>query len=204
MTRCPNCYGVINKNATVCKHCHSPLEKPGDENYIAKGFAIIDRECQAFMEKIELMSHSFFPHHVYSVDALMHSSHLEKIQATAGKMGDDMANWEERGVLSPECQAFYNEKMQELDTRMHRMIKRLKTRQYSTWEKIADFLMGTYQFIFHLALYHVKHVILPNVRSLDKMQRPAYIFGKTAENFGEFLTAMAKDFSEINGVKDKI
>jgi hypothetical protein len=46
-----------------------------------------------------------------------------------------------------------------------------------------------------MALYHIKSVILPGVKGMDRAARPFHILNRTAENFGDFLMAMNKDFS---------
>jgi hypothetical protein len=180
------------------------MEEGDYRSYISNGFAAIDRECRAFDNKIEEMSGSFLPRHEYSVDDLLHSQHLAKIQSLAGKMKDDITNWKERGAISGELLELYEYNINIISRRVNHMISRIRKRRTTVWEKISEFLICTYYFLVNMAAYHIKSVILPNVKDMDKLSKPFHIFNRTAENFGDFLEAMSRDFSvqmdeEANG-----
>jgi hypothetical protein len=124
MKRCPVCFGLVNKKATKCKHCSSDLEENNAYfEYINNGFALIDKECESFNQKIECVRGSLFPRHQYTEEELLHSSHLDKIRAIVGKMGNDIENWQNRGSISPELKNYYEEKIYVLNNRFQFMIK---------------------------------------------------------------------------------
>jgi hypothetical protein len=156
---------------------------------------MIENECSAFDEEVEQMANSIFPHHLYSENAMMHSNHLDRIRAIAGKMGDDIEHWKERGLISQNLIDLYQYKIRVLKNRVDHMIGRVKSRKYTIWERLTEFFSCTYYFIFNMALYHIRDVILPNTQNMDKLTRLFRIFNKTAENFGDFLAAMTRDFT---------
>jgi hypothetical protein len=194
MKRCPICFGLVNKKATKCKHCSSDLSE-GNEyyEYINNGFSLIERECRSFNQKIESIKGSIFPRHQYSEEELLHSSHLDKIRSIAGKMGNDIENWEKRGKLPEELKDYYEDRILQLNDRFQFMIRRIKSRKYSIWEKISDFFMCSYYFIINIALYHLKNIVIPYMKSSDKLMTPFTLFRKTAEGFENFLDSIQDD-----------
>jgi hypothetical protein len=191
MKRCPVCFGLVNKKATKCKHCSSEL---GEDNsyyeYINNGFALIERECEAFNQMAESVKGTLFPRHQYSEEELLHSSHLDKIRTIAGKMGNDVGNWQNRGAISQELKDYYDDKITILNDRFQFMIRNLKSRKYSVWERLSEFILCSYYFIINIAFHHLKSIIIPYMKNSDKIMKPFTVFQKTAESFEHFLDEM--------------
>jgi hypothetical protein len=192
--RCPVCFGLVNKKATKCKHCSSPI---GEDNtyyeYINNGFSLINRECDAFNQKVESIKGRIFPRHQYSEEELLHSSHIDKIKAIAGKMRSDIENWKNRGAVSNDLVNYYTEKASLLDDKFRFMIRRLKARQNNIWERLSEFLICSYYFIINIALYQIKNMIIPSVSNSKNIMRPFTVLQKTAENFEHFLDVIRDD-----------
>ncbi|MDR2068729.1 MAG: hypothetical protein LBP71_02550 [Spirochaetaceae bacterium] len=198
MKRCPVCFGLVNKKATKCKHCASDLGENNIEyyNYINNGFSLIDREFEAFNQKIESIKGAIFPRHQYSEEELLHSSHLDKIRAIVGKMESDIENWNNRGRFSTQLKEYYDDKLSVLNDRFQFMMRRLKSRRYSIWERISEFVICSYYFIINIALHHIKGIIIPYMKSSNTIMKPFMVLQKTADNFEHFLNEMQQNTKE--------
>lgn len=173
MRRCPICFGWIHRKAAKCKHCQSLLDESSDcYDYLSNGFARIERECDAFDEKAERVVGAVFRRHEYTEAELMQSSHLDKIRSIAGKMGDDVRHWRETGSASSRLQAMYDSKVELLQERMDNMVRRLKQRRATVWEKIAGFFMSCYRFIFDVALKRLRGLVLPALKTARVLPQP--------------------------------
>jgi hypothetical protein len=197
MKRCPVCFGLVNKKAAKCKHCSADL----DENrayytYIDNGFSLIEKEFDAFNQKIESVKGSVFPKHQYSEEQLLQSSHIDRIRSIAGKMESDIENWQERGTLSPKLKEYYNEKIAILNDRFQFTIRKLKTRKYSIWERLSEFLICSYYFIINIAFHHIKTLVIPYIKDSNNLMKPFTILQKTAESFEHFLDELRQDTQE--------
>ncbi|MDR3161773.1 MAG: hypothetical protein LBU28_09180 [Spirochaetaceae bacterium] len=161
------------------------------------GFSLIERECDAFNQKIESVRGSIFPRHQYSEEELFHSGHLDKIRAIAGKMGNDIENWQTRGKVSPELKAYYDDKTTILNERFQIMMYRLKSRNSHVWDRISEFFLCSYYFIINIALHHLKNLVIPCIKDSNTLAKPFKVLQKTAEMFENFLNEMSEETHEI-------
>jgi hypothetical protein len=80
-----------------------------------------------------------------------------------------------------------------LNDRFQFMIRRLKTRKYNVWERISEFFICSYYFIINIALHHIKNMIIPYIRSSDKVMTPFTVLQRTAKHFKHFLDEVQAD-----------
>jgi hypothetical protein len=151
--RCKVCYGWINKKATRCKHCNAPVNngnRPPDKefvDYINGGFSIIDQEFAAFEAKIDSMKGSMCPHHEYSEEELMYSSHIRNIKSVAERIGNEIASWEAKENVSNSIRVYYENKMNALKQKLNYMFTRIKFRKKTAWDNISELIMSSYYLI---------------------------------------------------------
>jgi hypothetical protein len=190
MRRCPVCFGWINNKAAKCKHCQSVIKR--NENcedtdyaeYVTHGFRVIERECEALDNEISAMAGSFFQRHLYTEEELLNSKHLEKISSIANKMGDDIENWKVNKKLSLRIESMFHNELYMAEERVNRILERLKNRHYTLWERISEFFVFTYYFIFNIALFNIKGV-MPDMKTPKKYAKPLRIINKTFENLNK-------------------
>jgi hypothetical protein len=206
MRRCPVCYGWINNKAAKCKHCQSIIENEYGDNidyveYINHGFSVIERECEAMDDKIALMTGTFFQRHQYTEEELLNSKHLEKISSIANKMGDDIQNWKANEKLSAKIETMFQNKLYMAEERVNHIMERLKNRRYTFWERVSEFFVFTYYFIFNIALFNIKGV-MPDMKTPKKYAKPLRIINKTFENLNKAFHTKDEEDEEVEDIEE--
>jgi hypothetical protein len=147
--RCLFCVFRNKKNSVKCNFCDYYLEKNREMKsglaYLENGFNRVFLECDAIEEKVGVITGFVFKRHKYSVDELLESGHMEKIDAFCAKIKDDVDRWEAAGKLSLRLKLLYNEKALEVRGRVDRLNYMVRERQPTFWERIAVF----FQHIYH-------------------------------------------------------
>jgi hypothetical protein len=126
----------------------------------------------------------------------MNSNHIDRIKSIAGKIGSDIANWEAKGFVSKNVINYYENKINILKQKMNYMIERLKFRRRTIWDNISEFFLCSYHFIFNIAFYHFRKIVIPSMNNSGNVSRTFNAFANAAEYFEDFI-------NEINNKKTK-
>jgi hypothetical protein len=106
------------------------------------------------------MKGKFFLRHDYSEEELVHSNHIDKIRAIAGKMGSDIENWRAIGLITSVVDNYYANKVDMLKQRLAYMMEKLKFGRKTVWDSMGQFFLSTYYFIFNIAFYHFRNAVM--------------------------------------------
>jgi hypothetical protein len=140
------------------------------------------------------MKGSVCPHHEYSEEDLIQSSHISNIKAIAGKMGSEISSWEAKGIISSAVKTYYENKMAVLRQRMNYTLERIKFRRKTVWDNFSELLMSGYYFVFNIAFYHFRNFIVPNMMNNCHAKNPFNMFGQAANFFENFMYDMMKNY----------
>jgi hypothetical protein len=106
--------------------------------YLKSGFSRIQAELDMLELKIGIIIGLVFKRHQYSVDALLNSEHLRKVESYVRKIGDDISRWEQTGKLSFGVRRVYNQSAEAVHERIHALNERIQQRVPTFWEKVCD------------------------------------------------------------------
>jgi hypothetical protein len=157
-------------------------------DYINGGFSIIEQEFAGFEAKIDSMKGSMCPHHEYSEEELMYSSHIKNIKSIVERIGNEIASWEAKKAVSDSIRAYYENKMNALRQKLNYMFTRVKFRKKTAWDNISELVMCSYYFIMNIAFYHFKNFVVPIIMNdSHSRQSPFAMFGHAADLFANFM-----------------
>ena len=97
-----------------------------------------------------------FVRHRYTVNELLESNHLSKVESIAGKIRDDVRQWEGTGRLSNQIRATYNQNAERVHQRVERIIEKIKTRAPTIWEQVCAVFIKAYRVIAEMFLPLIK------------------------------------------------
>jgi hypothetical protein len=137
--RCPYCKERIKNKAVRCKHCHAGIGGNNQEDsirYLQNRFAKIDAECDTIEDRINARAGVIFVRHQYTADELWQM--CGKIESFAGKIKDDIDQWDAAGQLSQRIRLVYNQKAESVHERLGMIAAAIEQREPTLWEKICS------------------------------------------------------------------
>jgi hypothetical protein len=142
------------------------------------------------------------PHHEFSEEDLMHSSHINTIKSIVEKMGSDIASWSAKGLISEKVREYYESKMAVLKHKMNYIFEKVKFRKKTFWDNLNDLLLGSYYFIFNIAFYHFRNFVVPNMMNNPANSKsPFNMFSYAANFFENFMYEMNRNYAQNNDQK---
>ena len=158
MKRCLFCIIRRNKNKSLkCQSCNYFLNTKGIRegvSYLEKGFAKINNELDDIENKVNEIIGIIFKRHKYKADDLLNSSQMTRIKSFAGKIKDDVNQWESSGKLSYHLLEIYNDYAESTQGRFRQINNLIKERKPTLWEHVGNFFTK---------LYHVIVELLPTI-----------------------------------------
>jgi hypothetical protein len=140
--RCPQCKERVREGATRCKHCHAAIGNNNPEGsnesirYLQNGFAKISAECDAIEDKIKVTTGFIFVRHQHTDDELFQA--VSRVESFAGKIGDDLEQWESNNQLSQRIRLIYNQQAESVYCRLERISAMIQEREPTLWEKVCS------------------------------------------------------------------
>jgi hypothetical protein len=137
--KCPYCKERIKNKAVRCKHCHASIggetENDGIQ-YLQNGFTKIDTECDTIEDRINARTGVVFVRHQYTADELWQM--CGRIESFAGKIKDDIDQWDASGQLSQRIRLVYNQKAEAVHERLGMIAAAIEQREPTLWEKVCS------------------------------------------------------------------
>ena len=119
-------------------------------SYLESGFEKINGELADLERKVHLVIGLVFRRHKYTVDDLMDSDQMNRIQSFAGKIKDDVKRWEAAGKLPHRLKMLYNENAESVQERLRMINHAIQERKPAIWEKVGGFFRRLYRAIVEL------------------------------------------------------
>jgi hypothetical protein len=159
--KCPACDKWISRKAKKCPYCQSVIYEDGLDinnyfNYINQGFYAIESECNSLDNEIEALTGSVFMQHQFSKNELLHSHRIDKINAIAGKMNDDIENWVNSSKLPIQFQTIFTRRLSMIQARLNNIIYRINGRRATFWETVLQIFMVVYKHVFNIAVEKIQ------------------------------------------------
>jgi hypothetical protein len=152
--RCLFCKIRNKKNSAKCQFCDYFLDSSPEARktlaYLENGFEKINAELEDIEGKVNQIIGKVYKRHRYTAEDLLDSSQINRIQALAGKIKDDVALWEAAGKLPYRLKIFYNENAESVQNRMRVINRTIQDRKPTLWERVGSFFRRLYCIIAEL------------------------------------------------------
>jgi len=173
--KCLFCKIRNNKNSVKCQFCDYFLASSHEMRktlaYLENGFGRINDELDDIEGKVNMVVGKIFKRHRYTAECLLDSSQMSRIKSLAGKIKDDVTQWDAAGKLPYRLKVFYNENAESVQNRLRMINQTIQDRNPTLWEKVGDFFRQLYKIVVEL---------LPSIfQKLLFGQRPK-VLGKAA------------------------
>jgi len=160
--RCLLCVFQNKNNSEKCHSCDYYLNSKEIRtgiSYIEKGFGKINEELDNLEEKVHLVIGLVFKRHKYSAEDLTDSVQMDRIKSIAGKIKDDINNWQRAGKLKGFIKEFYNDYAQATQDRFNAINKNIRERKPTLWEQVGGFFRQLYKSIVELLPVIIQRLI---------------------------------------------
>jgi len=152
--KCLFCKIRNRKNSVKCQFCDYFLASSPEMRktlaYLENGFGKINDELDDIERKVNMVIGLVFKRHRYTVEVLLDSSQMNRIKSLAGKIKDDVAQWDTAGKLPYRLKIFYNESAESVQKRLRMINQAIQDRNPTLWEKVGDFFRRLYKIVVEL------------------------------------------------------
>jgi len=152
--KCLFCKIRNRKDSVKCQFCDYFLTSSHEIRktlaYLENGFVKINDELDDIERKVNQIVGLIFRRHRYTVESLLDSSQMNRIKSLAGKIKDDVGQWDTAGKLPYRLKIFYNENAESVQNRVRMINQTIQDRNPTLWEKVSGFFRQLYRIVVEL------------------------------------------------------
>jgi len=152
--KCLFCKIRNRKDSVKCQFCDYFLSSSSEMRrtlaYLENGFRKINEELDDIEKKVSQVVGLVFKRHRYTVEGLLDSSQMNRIKSLAGKIKDDIGQWDTAGKLPYRLKMYYNENAESVQNRLRAINQTIQDRNPTLWESVGGFFRQLYRIVVEL------------------------------------------------------